>query len=369
MLLGVNGMTMRDIASVVVEYLSTLSNGTGISTSEAIDKIFGIEYLAGGNYRISDKVISCTEFFDLNDTVHNIAKQKGVILDTSHNAGIPIGLPFHVPYVVSRADSCTVEYIPHFIFQKDGRHTMTWFHLTEVVYSREHGDSTLPKLADMVSKTPDPYKDLILDYLGEHCIAGCPGVRHDAVNPNEVIGSGHLYSDDKYFWDDCFANYVRKYNIPVPSEFRSHILENYKVRKLRHARHRLIKSVRITNNPCFGYRYVVSIDQNGTVLYSNSQNGSEETRFTIVPEDADYIVHPITESMFCYGDEPNGEPIIGGYHWEIEFYNAKGLAYKMEGWPGEPKWRYEEFRNLVAFLERELGKELGSGYLRRESSD
>ena len=87
MLLGVNGMTMRDIASVVVEYLSTLSNGTGISTSEAIDKIFGIEYLAGGNYRISDKVISCTEFFDLNDAVHNIAKQKGVILDTSHNAG------------------------------------------------------------------------------------------------------------------------------------------------------------------------------------------------------------------------------------------------------------------------------------------
>jgi hypothetical protein len=39
------------------------------------------------------------------------------------------------------------------------------------------------------------------------------------------------------------------------------------------------------------------------------------------------------------------------YHWEIEFYRAKGLVHKIEGWLGEPGWRYEAFWNLVAFVE------------------
>ena len=85
---------------------------------------------------------------------------------------------------------------------------MTWFHLTEVVYSQEYGDPTLPKLVEMVSDTPDPCKDLILDYLGQHYVAGCPGIEYDVINQKKVIGYGHIFCDDKYFWDDCFTNYV-----------------------------------------------------------------------------------------------------------------------------------------------------------------
>lgn len=356
-------MTIREIASIVTEYLETLPHGTVIATTEALDWIFGCKFISGGKCLLGDEMIDSMLLFDIDDEINRLAGEKGIILDSSHCAGFPVGLPYDISRVVLKDDRSCYARQPHFLFQKEGKHTMTWFHLIKVAYSQEYGDPTLPKLADMVSDTPDPHKDIILDYLSEHCIAGCPGIVYDVINPDRVIGSGHLYSDDKYFWTDYFTNYVRKYNIPVPAEFRTHILENYTSRKLRHAKHRLLKSIRITNNPYLGYRYTIYINQNGSVQYSNNLEGTQETAFMIDQKDADYIIHPITESFFCYDKSPNGKPIVDGYHWEIEFYNAKGLADKIEGWPGEPKWRYEAFRKLLAFVERETGKDLGSGYM------
>ena len=360
---GVNAMKIGRIASIVTEYLDTLPNGAVISTAEVIDRIFGCKFISGGKCFLGDEMIDSMLLFDIDDEINRLAGEKGIVLDSSHCAGFPVGLPYNISRVVLKDDILPYAKQPHFLFQKEGKHTMTWFHLTEVVYSQEYGDPTLPKLADMVSDTTDPHKDIILEYLSEHCIAGCPGIVYDVVNPDKTIGCGHIYSDDKYFWDDCFTNYVRKYNIPVPSEFRTHILENYKVRKIRHAKHRLLKSIRIANNPYLGCRYTICINQNGSVQYSNNLEDTSETVFMISPKDADYIVHPITESFFCYGEGPSGQPIVDGYHWEIEFYNAKGLVHKIEGWPGEPEWRYEAFRNLVTFVERQTGKDLGSGHM------
>lgn len=39
------------------------------------------------------------------------------------------------------------------------------------------------------------------------------------------------------------------------------------------------------------------------------------------------------------------------------------FVHKIEGWPGEPDWRYEAIRNLVAFVERQTGKDLGSEHM------
>lgn len=360
---GVNAMKIGRIASIVTEYLDTLPNGAVISTAEAIDRIFGCKFISGGKCFLGDEMIDSMLLFDIDDEINRLAGEKGIVLDSSHCAGFPVGLPYNISRVVLKDDRSCYAKQPHFLYQKEGKHTMTWFHLTEVVYSQEYGDPTLSKLADMVSDTTDPHKDIILEYLSEHCIAGCPGIVYDVVNPDKTIGCGHIYSDDKYFWDDCFTNYVRKYNIPVPSEFRTHILENYKERKTRHAKHRLLKSIRIANNPYLGCRYTICINQNGSVQYANNLEDTSETVFMISPKDADYIVHPITESFFCYGEGPSGQPIVDGYHWEIEFYNAKGLVHKIEGWPGEPEWRYEAFRNLVTFVERQTGKDLGSGHM------
>lgn len=89
--------------------------------------------------------------------------------------------------------------------------------LLKVRYSYEHGSKKLPPIKELVSATPDSEKELILLYLKTNCIAGCPGIFYDEIQPGNVIGCGHLFSDGTYLWDDIFTNYVEQYNIPVPN--------------------------------------------------------------------------------------------------------------------------------------------------------
>ena len=92
-----------------------------------------------------------------------------------------------------------------------------------IAYSFEHGDKSLPHLKDLVSDVPDAEKNRIIQYLKTNCIAACPGIIQDEIFPGKIIGSGHIFSDGTYYWNDVFINYVDRYNIPVPTEFREHI--------------------------------------------------------------------------------------------------------------------------------------------------
>lgn len=49
-----------------------------------------------------------------------------------------------------------------------------------------------------------------------------------------MIGYGNVFSDGTYIWNDIFFNYVGRYNIPVPKEFREHLLNNFEARMKRH---------------------------------------------------------------------------------------------------------------------------------------
>lgn len=353
-------MNIHGIVSIVVEYLETLPDGTGVSTYGALERLFGASYVCDGKNRIGDVILNTGTMFDIDDQVRMEAYNHGIDLDCSHCKGIPVGLPFNITHIVSKKYEYPEKHNRHLLFQEGGTHKMTWFHLKRVAYSQEYGAPELPKLAVLVSDTPDPHKDIILDYLGEHCIAGCPGIEYDVVNTHNVIGHGHLYADDQYVWTDYFANYVRKYNIPVPPEFRAHILENYKSRKKRHTKHRLLKAIRIINQPESGHCYSIHIHQNGDVCYQNSSHCQGEDHFRIDAEEADWIVHPITESTFCYDEPPAAAQPDHGYRWAIEFYSAKGLVYKAEGWPGEPQWRYKDFQDLLRFVEWKTDRNLGS---------
>jgi len=209
---------------------------------------------------------------------------------------------------------------------------------------------------------------VILDYLGMHCIAACPGIHYDIIDPKKSVGSRSFYADDKYYWTDCFANYVRKYNIPVPADFRAHILASYKARKIRHARHRLLKKIILTHEPNAERRYSIAIDVQGNVHYENSSNHPKVQLFSIDSKEADYIVHPITESLFCYDTPPTVPKLDNGYRWSVDFYNAKGHACKIEGWPGEPKERYASIRRLFEFIEQQTGTDLGTDYMNTNES-
>ena len=52
----------------------------------------------------------------------------------------------------------------------------------------EYGDETLSHLKDLVLEVEDPEKSRILSYLRLHCILACPGIIHDEIDPDKIIG-------------------------------------------------------------------------------------------------------------------------------------------------------------------------------------
>lgn len=229
-----------------------------------------------------------------------------------------------------------------------------------VAYSHEHGNESLPYLKDMVSDTPDPKKSKIMAYLKTHCPIACSAVIPDEIDPQKIIGAGDLFSDGTYLWNDVFANYVDRYNIPVPKEFRQHILDNFDNRMNRHTLFRLIDSVEIWNNPYLGYIFYVCICKNGVIRYQNSEDCADGAVMYIKPEDAQYIIDPIMTEIFCYDADEHGKAIIDGYHWRIAFYRDSELVDVIEGWPDEDPWRYGEVKSIIEFAERYISKDLGS---------
>ena len=229
-----------------------------------------------------------------------------------------------------------------------------------VAYSYEHGNESLPYLKNLVSDTPDPEKNKIMAYLKTHCLAACSAVIPDEINPSKVIGTGDLFCDGTYFWNDVFANYVDRYNIPVPKEFRQHILDNFDNRMERHTLLSLIDSVEIRNNPYLGYIYGARIYGNGVIEYQSTEDCPDGAVMYIKPEDAQYIIDPIMTELFCYDADEHGEASIDGYHWKITFYRGSEIVEVIEGGPNEDLWRYKEAKRIIEFAERSISKDLGS---------
>ena len=235
--------------------------------------------------------------------------------------------------------------------------------LIEVSYSYEHGDKSLPKLKDLVSDIEDTEKEKILKYLCTNCIYVCSGIIRDEIDPASTIGHGDGFSDGIYLWDDMFINYVKRYNIPVPSGFRNHILNNYENRMNKHKQLEEADSMEIINNPYLGYKYRVHIYKTGIVKYQNIENYKDGVVFRIDKKDAAYIIDPITTEFFCYDSENHGEPMIDGYHWEINYYKGDVLICKVEGRPGEDIWRYKKIKETIQLAERYVKKDLGYKYM------
>ena len=232
----------------------------------------------------------------------------------------------------------------------------------QVCYSYEHGDQSLPKLEDLVSDIADPEKSLIISYLNTHCILACSGIRYDEITPGKVIGAGNVFSDGTYIWDDALINYVERYNIPLPKEFREHILQNYLVRTKRHTLLRLVDKLEIENNPYLGYKFRAIIFRHGVVQYWNNIE-NKKCITTIKSDDAAYIIGPIMTEIFCYDSDSHGKPAVDGYHWKLTFYKKDIVIDTVEGWPNEDGWRYNEFKNCLELVERFIPFDMGYKYM------
>lgn len=232
-----------------------------------------------------------------------------------------------------------------------------------VAYSYEHGDKSLPHLKDLISDTPDPEKNKLIDYLETNCTMVRIAIVHDEICPDKIIGNGNIFHDGTYRWDDVFTNYVIRYNIPVPKEFRDHILSNYSARKKRHMQLRIVNCIEIRNNPYLGYEYCVRIYKNGVIKYHNNVDCIEEAVMLINPENAEWFIDPIMADLFCYDYDNCGSPAIDGYHWKIVFFRDEKVIDQKEGWEGEDCLRYKSFRSIIRFVEGRISKELGLTYM------
>lgn len=234
--------------------------------------------------------------------------------------------------------------------------------LKSVNYSYEYGDKSLPYLKDLVSEKEDPEKQKIMSYLRKHNIAACPGIVEDVIEPDKTIGYGDLYSDGVYIWDDVFFNYVKKYNIPVPEEFRTHILNNFYSMMKKHMMLQLIDSVQIISNPYLDYHFDVRIYRNGLAQYQrNNADGVE-----IISVDSKRVERFIDEGLqdlFCYDVDDHGQAVIDGYHWKLIFYRKEEVVSEVEGWPNEDSWRYNEISSIISWVESIIQKDMGSNYM------
>ena len=229
-----------------------------------------------------------------------------------------------------------------------------------VNYSAEHGDPARPHLSELVSEIPDPEKGRILSYLRVHCVAVSPGKKEDEISPGRSIGSGDIYSDGIYWWDDVFTNYVDRYNIPVPEPFREHILNNFEDRMKAHALLRATDSVKIECLPIPERSYAVYIEKTGRITYQDGKECSEGAVQLIDPKDAEYIFTPVMEELFCYDTDEHGRPCADGYHWKLTFFREGTVIKEIEGWPGEDPWRYGTAVRILKFTERYAGIDLGT---------
>ena len=233
-----------------------------------------------------------------------------------------------------------------------------------IAFCREYSDESLPPLKDLVSSSPDEKKELILDYLKTNYMLACPGVVYDILDPKSVIGDGSMYVDDIYAWPDYLPAYIEKYNIRIPGFFRNHILENYESRKQVHSLLQAVDKIIIKNNPYLGYQYEVGISKKGLIEYQNNTDCTEKAILMIDPSDASWIINPIMVDLFCYDDKDgHGQPMIDGYHWEIDFFINGILQKHVEGWPGENAWRQKEIGRIIHFAERYIPKDLGGKYM------
>lgn len=233
----------------------------------------------------------------------------------------------------------------------------------QVLYSYEYGDKSLPHIKNMVSDKPDSQKSKIIAYLKTHCIMSSPGMIKDIIDPKEIIGFGNIYSDGTYCWDDVFCNYVDKYNIPVPDEFRNHILSNYSSRMKKHIQLKAVDCIEIFNKPCLNFIFNCRICKDGTIVYRNSADCKNEITLHIKSDDARYIIDPILTELFCYDSGKHGEETVDGYHWEITFYNNSSVADEIEGWSNEDEWRHNEIKKVLEFCERLIQRDFGLRYM------
>ena len=95
-------LDLNVIAQSLLEKIKTLPDGTEISTSELMDSVYTYSSYADGVYSYGDFSCDTKDYFKIHSLLRQKAKENGIELDSSRYAGMALGLPFHIGFVIRR---------------------------------------------------------------------------------------------------------------------------------------------------------------------------------------------------------------------------------------------------------------------------
>ena len=93
-------LDLNVIAQSLLEKIKTLPDGTEISTSELMDSVYTYSSYADGVYSYGDFSCDTKDYFKIHSLLRQKAKENGIELDSSRYAGMALGLPFHIGFVI-----------------------------------------------------------------------------------------------------------------------------------------------------------------------------------------------------------------------------------------------------------------------------
>ncbi len=90
------------ISDALLDYIESLPRGKEISTSEAFIKVFGAECFSNCSCSLGEYLIANIDFFEIDSIVKQKAPKRNLILDSSKYDNQHVGLPFNIPYVITK---------------------------------------------------------------------------------------------------------------------------------------------------------------------------------------------------------------------------------------------------------------------------
>lgn len=93
-------MKINNIVAKIIDYYSLLTEETEISTSEALERVFGFTQDQAGDYLIGGHRIDFQDMFKIDYDLRKETVKAGMGIDDRPYEDMVTGLPFHIPYIV-----------------------------------------------------------------------------------------------------------------------------------------------------------------------------------------------------------------------------------------------------------------------------
>ena len=123
-----------------------------------------------------------------------------------------------------------------------------------------------------------------------------------------------------------------------------------------------MRYIQVFNNTLWGFWFEAAMQENGVVYYRSYQNPKDKAMFLIAKSSITKIMQMIADKLPILDINDIGEAVIDGHLWVIK-YCGESVVQQIQGSSGEPNWRYQQIRDIMALIKNAICKDMGSGYM------